>query len=126
MFEAEAECTDCHLGSQNQIVRSDANKCLDCHEEGYEEMFVEWQSSVRELINSLKVSLKETRKISLTQEEKTQILNIERTLRSIELDGSSGIHNYLAIEELLTNFQKIIKSLGTGPLTWTIHKPSLL
>ena len=112
MFEAEAECTDCHLSPQNRIFRSDANKCLDCHEEGYEEIFAEWQNSVRELINSLKTSLKDTRKLSLTQEEKTQISNIEKTLRSIELDGSSGIHNFSFIEEILTNSLKTLKSLG--------------
>jgi len=112
MFEAEAECTDCHLSPQNRIFRSDANKCLDCHEEGYEEIFAEWQNSVRELINSLKASLKDTRKLSLTQEEKTQISNIEKTLRSIELDGSSGIHNFSFIEEILTNSLKTLKSLG--------------
>ncbi|UCC41594.1 MAG: cytochrome c3 family protein [Candidatus Aminicenantes bacterium] len=116
MSEAEAECTDCHLGPQNKIFRSDANKCLDCHEEGYEEVFVEWQNSVKELVNSLKASLKEKRKLSLSQEEKSQISNIKGTLRGIELDGSSGIHNYSAIEELLTNFQKILKSLGTSTL----------
>jgi hypothetical protein len=32
MSEAEAECTDCHIGPQNKIFRSDQNKCLDCHE----------------------------------------------------------------------------------------------
>lgn len=115
MFEAEAECTDCHIGPQNKIFRSNANKCLDCHEEGYEEMFVEWQNSVKDRIHSLRASLKETKKLSLTREERNQVSSIEKTLRSVELDGSSGIHNYLAIEELLTNFEKTIKSLGTTP-----------
>lgn len=114
MFEAEAGCTDCHLNAQNQVFRSDANKCLDCHDEDYKEIFSEWQNSVRGLINSLKTSLQEKSKLDLTQEEKIQISHIENTLRSIELDGSSGIHNYSAIEELLTNFQQILKFLGTS------------
>jgi len=112
MSEAEAECTDCHISPQNQIFRSDKNKCLDCHEEDYAEMFTEWQNSVKNLIVSLNTALGEKKKLSLTEEEKAQILKIEKTLETIELDGSIGIHNYLSIEEILTNLQNTLKSLG--------------
>lgn len=112
MFEAEVLCLDCHLDPQNKIIRSDRNKCVDCHDEDYREIFIEWHNSVKDLIRSLKTSLKERKKLSLSKEEKAQLLNIEQTIRKIELDGSSGIHNYSAIEEMLTNFQKILKSLG--------------
>jgi hypothetical protein len=112
MSEAEAECTDCHIGPQNQIFRSDKNKCLDCHEEDYAEMFTEWQASVKNLIASLNNTLVEKKKLRLTEEEKAQILKIEKALETIELDGSLGIHNYLSIEEMLTNLQNNLKSLG--------------
>ena len=115
MSEAEAECTDCHLDTQNKIFRSDKNKCLDCHEEGYKEIFSEWQNSVQDLINSLKTSLKEKKKMSLSEEGKAQLLNIEKTLQTIEFDGSIGIHNYSSIEEILTNLQNNLKSLGEKP-----------
>jgi hypothetical protein len=112
MFEAEAECTDCHLGPENQIFRSDASKCLDCHDEEYRQIFDEWQDSVKDLIDSVKTSLKEKKKLSLSKQEKTHLLNIEKTLRQIELDGSLGIHNYSSTDEILTNLSKTLKSLG--------------
>jgi nitrate/TMAO reductase-like tetraheme cytochrome c subunit len=112
MFEAETSCTDCHLDSENRIFRSEANKCLDCHDEEYKEIFTEWQITVKELIDSGKTSLKEKKKPTLSSEEKAQLLQIEKTLRKIELDGSSGIHNYSFIEETLTNINKTLKSLG--------------
>ena len=111
MFEAETDCIDCHLGPQNQIFRSDANKCVDCHDEEYKEMFTEWQSSVKDLISLLKTSLKEKKKLSLTKEEKTQLLKVEQILQKIEFDGSHGIHNYFSIEETLTNGKKTLESL---------------
>ena len=111
MFEAETDCIDCHLGPQNQIFRSDANKCVDCHDEEYKEMFTEWQSSVKDLINLLKTSLKEKKKLSLTKMEKAQFLKIEQILQKIEFDGSFGIHNYTSIEEILTNGKKTLESL---------------
>lgn len=112
MFEAGAECTTCHLNSQNQIFRSDASRCLDCHDKEYKDIFTAWQNSTRALINSVKTSLNEKRKLILLEEEKVQLLSIEKTLKQIELDGSSGVHNYSVIDEMLTNFQKKIKSLG--------------
>jgi nitrate/TMAO reductase-like tetraheme cytochrome c subunit len=112
MYEAEVECTGCHLGPQNQIYRSDMSKCIECHDEGYGELFLEWQNSIKDLIISSKSTLAEKKKLSLSKEEKAQLSNIEKTLKTIELDGSSGIHNYSAIEEMLTNFKNALQSLG--------------
>jgi len=112
MFEAEVDCKGCHISPQNQIYRSDRNKCIDCHEEEYGEIFSEWQNSAKELIRYLKTFLAEKKKLSLSKEEKAQLLEIEKSLENIELDGSSGIHNYLTIEEMLTNFKNSLQSLG--------------
>jgi nitrate/TMAO reductase-like tetraheme cytochrome c subunit/DNA-dependent RNA polymerase auxiliary subunit epsilon len=115
MFEAEAACTDCHLDPENRIFRSGANKCLDCHDEEYRDVFMEWQNSVKKLIDSVKASLKEKRRLALSSEDKSQLLHIEKTLQKIDLDGSSGIHNYSFIEETLTNLEKTLTSLGKQP-----------
>jgi hypothetical protein len=115
MSEAGAECTDCHLGPQNKIFRSDQRKCLDCHEEGYDEIFLEWQNSVKSLIDSLHRALSEKKKLSLSKEDKAQVQSMEKTLQTIELDGSTGIHNYSSIEGILTNLQNTLKSLGEKP-----------
>ncbi len=112
MFEAEIECTGCHLDSRNQIYRPDKNKCVDCHEEEYGEIFLEWQNSVKNLIRSLKTNLMERKKLSLSKEEQAQLLNIERSLKNIELDASFGVHNYPAIEEMLTSSRKTIELIG--------------
>ncbi len=116
MFEAEAGCTDCHLDAENRIFRSEANKCLDCHEEEYRGIFMEWQDSVKELIDSVMASMKEKRRLALSSEDKAQLLHIEKTLQKIELDGSSGVHNYSFIEETLTNLEKNLNSLGKQPI----------
>ncbi len=112
MFEAEIECIGCHLDSRDQIYRPDKNKCVDCHEEEYGDIFLEWQNSVKDLIRSLKNTLTKRKKLSLPKEQQVLVLNIEKSLEKIELDGSSGIHNYSAIEEMLTNFQKTLESIG--------------
>lgn len=39
MAEAGVACTDCHLDSRQQLIRSEAGKCVDCHEEGYRQKY---------------------------------------------------------------------------------------
>ncbi len=112
MAEAEVECTGCHLNAQNAIDRSDKNKCLDCHEKGYEGTFLEWQGSVRELIANLKNALQQAQKLSLNETERSQVSEIERLLRKVELDGSNGIHNFSFIEGILTKSLKTLKSFS--------------
>jgi hypothetical protein len=106
MSEADADCTDCHLNDRSNIFRSNKSKCLDCHEEGYEEMFDEWQQSVKDLTSSLSSLVREKRKKSLNDEEKIFIREAERFLQHINNDGSLGIHNYMFMEEVLTNLIK--------------------
>ena len=50
----------------------------------------------------------------LTDPEKAEVSKIEEALRTIDLDGSSGIHNFLFIDEVLTKMSAAIKSLGSG------------
>jgi len=115
MFETGAECTDCHLNEKNAVFRSGKQKCLDCHEEGYDVMFIDWQDSIAALIQSLTDSLNEKKKLTLTGQERQSLQNIERILQKIMLDGSSGVHNYMFVEEWLTTQIKRILSFTQTP-----------
>lgn len=116
MFEAEADCIDCHLSPRNQIFRSDSNKCLDCHDDDYKDIFLEWQKTTKDSIRSIRTSLKEKKKLRLTVEEKAYLSSIENIINKIELDGSYGIHNYIFIEETLANFIKQLEFSDKTPL----------
>ncbi len=112
MSEAEVDCSGCHLSWQDQIFRSDRNKCLDCHEEDYSELFLHWQKIIKDLVPSVKAALNESRTLKLSEDKKVSLLEIQNVLKRIELDGSSGIHNFSFIEEFLTNSIKTLKSLA--------------
>ncbi len=109
MSEAEVECSDCHRTPQNRIVRSDAKTCAGCHDEDYEALFSEWQSSIRDLIKELKATIAEKKKLKLTAEQKNKVREAESFLFNIKLDGSSGIHNYMFIEETLSSLKRAIE-----------------
>jgi Zn ribbon nucleic-acid-binding protein len=115
MFEAGAECTDCHLDDKNAVFRSDKKKCLDCHEEGYDELFTEWQDSIKALIQSVTNALNDKKNLKLPEQDRQILRDIERTLQKLKLDGSSGVHNYMFMEEWLTTQIKRIESLAQIP-----------
>jgi len=112
MAEAEVECLDCHLGDNKQIYRSEKDRCAECHDEDYSEMYSEWQTTVKELLQSLNSSLEQKKKQELSEQDKNFLSGIEEFLQKIKTDGSNGIHNYMFIEDVLTNFDKRIKSIG--------------
>lgn len=112
MAEAEVGCGDCHLNSENKVFRSDKNKCLDCHEEEYGEFFTDWQSTILRFVKEIKTSLQELRGRKLSLQEREQILRVEKILEKIELDGSSGIHNFSYLEEILSKAKKSLQSLS--------------
>ena len=110
--EAEVECQDCHLSSQNKVLRPDENKCLDCHEEEYGKRLKEWQQEIKNGLNSLRVSLKDKKRIPLSAQEKSLAFTIENMFNKIELDGSFGVHNYLFVEEIVNNYKKKLETVG--------------
>jgi hypothetical protein len=106
MAEGEVDCSDCHAAGGEKIIRPDKTACAECHDEDYAEMFTEWQNSIRTLLKEVTSSIQVKRKSSLTEQEKRDLAEIERFVRTIRLDGSTGIHNYMFIEEYLTDIRK--------------------
>ncbi len=112
MSEAEIDCAGCHKDAQGQVVRSDGKTCANCHEPSYTEMYGEWQSSVASLLKSLRASIDGLKKQNPAPEQTDSLQLIGSGLVSIELDGSHGIHNYVALEEALTSYKKMIDSMA--------------
>lgn len=111
MAEGGVGCADCHLDAEKKVVRSDAAKCADCHEKEYAATFTEWRGTVRSLLDSLKALIREKKNTALAPAAKTRLSEAESLIRKVELDGSRGVHNYAFIEQTLTNFIEIIKSI---------------
>jgi nitrate/TMAO reductase-like tetraheme cytochrome c subunit len=112
MADAEVGCLDCHLEKGTNIYRPDKGKCAECHDEDYADMFTEWQSSVESLISSITNSINANKRLKLSLEDSEALRKMEEKLQQIKLDGSTGIHNYMFIEEILTNLKKDLDSIN--------------
>jgi nitrate/TMAO reductase-like tetraheme cytochrome c subunit len=112
MAEAGASCPDCHLDKAKKVIRPDGGACVACHDEKYRATYTEWRDGVRRRTDEARSALHVLYKKPLTDPEKTEVQKIEEALRTIDLDGSSGIHNYLFIDAHLTKMTSLIKSLS--------------
>jgi hypothetical protein len=114
MAEAGASCPDCHLDKAKKVIRPDGGACVACHDEKYRVTYTEWRDGVRSRADEVRSALHVVYKKPLTDPERAEVLKIEEALRTIDLDGSSGVHNYMFIDEYLTKAISSIKSLSNG------------
>lgn len=112
MAEAGTSCPDCHLDKAKKVIRPDGGACVACHDEKYRATFAEWRDGVRGRAEEVRSALHALYKSPLTDPDKAEVQKIEEALRTVDLDGSSGIHNYLFIDEYLTKMTSLIKSLS--------------
>lgn len=94
----DIECSDCHVVDSGIISKPGKEKCSDCHEEDYEEMYIEWRSETIKLLGKLE---KKVRKLNLKKGDKAFDLLI-----LLNRDGSNGIHNPELYEKLIRNALK--------------------
>ena len=112
MAEAGASCPDCHLDKAKNIIRPDGGPCVACHDETYRATFTAWRDGVRGRAEEIRSALHALYKRPTTDPERVEIRNIEEALRTIDLDGSSGIHNSMFLDEYLTKMANSIKLLS--------------
>lgn len=106
MAEGEVGCQDCHQ-EQGKIFWPSTAKCADCHDEEYPQMMMEWQKRIKELHRQLQQQL------SITSPQlKTTNPGLYKTatklLKLLQQDGSWGVHNYAAQEEIM---EKLLKQV---------------
>jgi len=115
MAEAGAACADCHLDKSKKVVRPDGGACVACHDEGYRATFGEWRDTIRRRVDEIRSGLHVLYKRTLTETEKVEAGKIEAALRTVDLDGSAGIHNFQFLDDYLTRMTASVKALtGQG------------
>jgi nitrate/TMAO reductase-like tetraheme cytochrome c subunit len=89
----DVSCQDCHQDEQKKLLRPGKAICSNCHEKDYEDMFDQWQTSSRELLDRLREKVKkETLRAGAPAYDLLVLL---------EKDGSKGIHNPELYEKLI-------------------------
>jgi len=77
-------------------------------------VFAEWRDEIRRRADGIRTALHEVYRRALTGPEKAEAAKVEEALRTLELDGSGGIHNYQFLDDHLTRMAETVKLLA-GP-----------
>jgi hypothetical protein len=120
MSEGDVECTDCHeLKKGTQTVLTVKGKCVECHDEEYGKMLLDWKEEITTKENAIAVGLEEAReylersgKIGKNVEEGKKLLQGAETNYLIVSNGR-GTHNYELSRELLKSAQESLDRILT-------------
>jgi hypothetical protein len=84
---------------------------VDCHDDEYEDMVFEWQSESDESISEIRAGLNRVKTSRLTESQHMSLGRIKSGVEKIENDGSQGVHNIELVEQILTEYNEILKTL---------------
>ena len=126
MFLTHVECSGCHIdrqevksdgiGSIGTVAKAAPDACDKCHQTGSGQQYISlWQRSIKDLHKQVSEKLEQLEAVakSETNEEKLNklkdsIKEARAIVRSVESDGSWGVHNFKYTEAALLNAKKII------------------
>ena len=92
MYEAEIGCAGCHLNQDDKIVRPSKAVCLNCHDEGFDEILEGWSTDTQQLMQKARAKADAGK---LTPREL-------KGLEFLEKGRCKGSHNYNVTNEFLT------------------------
>ena len=103
-----AGCGDCHLQT-DKVIKPDKLICLKCHENGYEDMMLDWKSDVKKISKELNDLIQQAKGLDLNNEEKTVLEEAGKILKQLNSYPSIYVHNYDLISTILNEQKKKIK-----------------
>jgi len=120
MAQAEIPCTDCHdLIKKAQTTEIIKQSCVDCHEEGYDDMLVEWKEELNREMTGLEEELgKGKTLIEKQKEEGRKVEEAQKLLKEASaayamIKVSNGVHNYeFSLQVLERMKEKIAEALN--------------
>lgn len=129
MFLTHVACTDCHieqshrvaggvLDSFGAVARAVPRACDKCHEVGSGAKYIPfWQGKVKKLYQQVSTRLRELEggleyeDAAVAKRLEGPISEVKELLRSVESDGSWGVHNFKYSEALLLKANETINDM---------------
>ncbi len=126
MYLTHVECQGCHidqgtfssgaLDSIGTVAKAVPQACDKCHRPGTGEKYIPfWQGNIKERYEQVRSRLSVLQKKSLLETDKVtakklqeRVVEAQMLLKSVESDGSWGVHNFKYIEAMLRKADEII------------------
>lgn len=119
MYAADTACIDCHTAVEEGIYRPSVSTCNDCHDEGYDQVAIDWAQDVKKAISKLNVLRAETEKRLVAAEEKgrdtsaawEQYQKALYNFNFVKDDGTFGVHNNEYATDILASVRHDFQSI---------------
>ncbi len=126
MFLTHVECSGCHIdrqstktdgiGSIGTVAKAVPRACDKCHQAGSGQQYISfWQRQTKQLHKQVSDKLEKLKDVARFETNearaaklKDKIKEAQAIIRSVESDGSWGVHNFKYTEAMLLNAKKII------------------
>lgn len=105
MYEAEIFCSGCHMNEDDEVAKAEAEGCISCHEDGYEEILEEWRTSANDQMDEILDLITKVEKVDLNEAGKEEFEELRNGVSFVNRDKGLGAHNYQLVETLLENYQ---------------------
>ena len=114
------ECVDCHLEvSEGKPTTGEALKqtCIDCHEEKYGALLLDWENQTAELLKTIHPGIEEVEKAIGTAERKgkntIRARNLLKKVRDREklVKEGSGVHNLEYSKKVIESVRKMLPEI---------------
>jgi nitrate/TMAO reductase-like tetraheme cytochrome c subunit len=105
MFDEDVICEDCHM-VDDQMVLPQPSVCVDCHDEDYDDMAIEWMDDVQELIDEIRALLEQSPPDVRNSED---YLLATRVLEDLGSTAANVYHNNELTMDLLREIRKSLK-----------------
>ncbi len=113
MADSGIDCSGCHdLNEIGHTIDRVKQACVDCHDEGYDAMLIEWEQELLAGTNDILVALYEF-------EEKASVMNnaqanklLAEVRKGYEMiaDGK-GVHNYMLASDIISSSKKKLEKV---------------
>lgn len=119
MFSAGVTCRDCHnLEEKTHTVEAIKNKCVECHENSYDDLLIQWEKELLEAesfvtlkVSELKEKIESSKLIGKKLPENAENL-LKMAEKILKATGEGrGVHNYNESIKLLQEMQKEIDEI---------------
>ena len=107
MAEGDVTCDECHDLSAGLSIQDMQTGCVDCHEEGYDEMLGEWINDLQKNSGEISVQVESTRldieaaRRRRQDTDEAEELHAQATRLVQLVDLGKGSHNSELAQELL-------------------------
>lgn len=124
MFLAHVNCNGCHIepkplkvknGTGATVAVATAAACNSCHKAGLgEQMIPLWQKNTHTLYDAVAQIVPKT--VPANEKDRQLVLEAQRLMDLVRLDGSWGVHNPRYTQELLNQARaKLLEARGQAP-----------